>query len=570
MFLTGVLQSFGIVLLASTAFIVLRLASTLYEINPILYTVIAFMTTSISLSLLAGPGKYAVSSLKSKDSWFYALFLVGLYISQVFLVKYVSGTEAAIFTNLAIPISIIYAWLFLKRIPTKIDLLGVFIVCFVLYMAFEIQPDNIYLTVVTLSFLVGLFSTLMTVSSETHSQSQKANVDGYFRDKLRVVAFVSFIAAIMFLIIALSVSFIKTYYVSASIKEFLAFIPDINNFINLPTVLLGIFMGIFIVPLNRYFRWSASYKIKSENVLCIISITPLLTLFAEWLLSFTPFIDANNYVFADGRGLDLLLIVILSIIGAGIPVFRKVYKNYKDLKAEGISFKQQLKESKSFDSTGLDIRLADDNSQDYEVILAAVNHCQKDFKKAAAMLEIPITTLKVIYEGLGTYVLNEATSNLINKNFREKVVLSDSLTGLANRTALISALEKLYNNKTEFGLVFIDLNKFKHINDTYGHEAGDLALVDFANRLKTFYNSSCFVARFAGDEFCILLPFAKNKTAEVLKQLKAHTAGIFKFNNEELDLTASFGLANSIDYKNPQDLLNSADSVMFKNKLKAN
>ena len=564
MFLTGVLQSFVMVVLSSVFYVLIRLVSNSYDLKPLCFAIISLIMTSLVLSLAAGPGKYAVESIKSKDSWKYAITLIITYVADIFLIKYISGTEAGIFNRVTIPVSMVLAFFLFKRTPKKLDIIGMLIVVASLSILFNLQtPENLN-TIILLVSIIAVFRTLMYMTSESHKQSVVANEEGYFRDKVRVVAFVSFIASMIFLVLSVSVSLIKTYYLQD--VRLLGFVPNIDEFINTPSVVVAMITGALIAPVNRYLKWSATYKITSENVLCILAFTPVFTLFAEWLLSFIPAFESNLYIFEGDRGFTLAVVVLLSTIGAGLPIFYKVYKNYTDLRSEGLSLKQQIEKAQNFDRTGLEIRLGENNNQDYEIILATVNHCRSNLEKAADLLDIPLTTLEVIYKGEGDYVLNDSMSSQINRNFREKVVLSDSLTGLANRTALMSALEKLYNDNIEFGLVFIDLNKFKQINDTLGHEAGDAALIEFSNRLNSFDNGSCFAARYAGDEFCILLPYAKEKSILMFDELKQYSTGLFNFNGTDINLLASFGLAHSVDYPTADKLLGSADEVMYEDK----
>ncbi|MCP4354973.1 MAG: diguanylate cyclase [Proteobacteria bacterium] len=570
MFLTGVLQSFGMVFLSGSFYIIVRFVSNAYDIKPILFTVISLITTSMILTLASGPGKYAVESLKSKDSWKYAVTLIISYVIDIYLVKYVSGTEAGVFMRMTIPISFLMAFVFFRRIPSFMDLLGVITVIISMFILFNMQKSEDLYMVVFLVLMVGISRSLMYITSESHKQSDIANREGAFRDKIRVVAFVSFLASMIFLILSVGMSILKTYYLPEDISKYISFIPNLGNFVNMPTIVIGLIVGTFIAPVNRYLKWSATYKIKAENVLAILAFESVFTLLFEWMLSFAPSFQSNLYIFKGERGAVLLFVVVLSTIGASLPVFIKVaQKCFRNKGADSLSFKEQLSEACTFDTTGCNIHAADDNSQDYEIVLAAVAHCQKNLKRAAKLLELPKETVKIIYDGQGEYCLNDEHSLLINKNFREKVVLSDPLTGLANRTAMLASLEKLYNQDKEFSLVFIDLNKFKQINDTYGHDAGDMALIEVGSILKHFLDGVCLGARFAGDEFCLILPFSPENSIKVLEELKKELNKTVQLETNEFDIKASLGMANSQDYKTASLLLSAADELMYKEKQKS-
>src|ERR1019366_6273017 len=94
----------------------------------------------------------------------------------------------------------------------------------------------------------------------------------------------------------------------------------------------------------------------------------------------------------------------------------------------------------------------------------------------------------------------------------------DLLTDIPNRFSMENYLERqseeARQNATIFGLVYIDLNDFKQVNDIYGHQVGDLYLQEVANRMKHQLRSADMLARLGGDEFAVLLPKVRNR-AEV-------------------------------------------------------
>lgn len=88
------------------------------------------------------------------------------------------------------------------------------------------------------------------------------------------------------------------------------------------------------------------------------------------------------------------------------------------------------------------------------------------------------------------------------------IALQDPLTGLSNRRLLDEHLKQLillsHRKKKRFALLVIDLNRFKPVNDRFGHEAGDLVLVSLAHRLRNTLRESDIIARVGGDEFILL------------------------------------------------------------------
>ena len=149
----------------------------------------------------------------------------------------------------------------------------------------------------------------------------------------------------------------------------------------------------------------------------------------------------------------------------------------------------------------------------------------------------------------------------------------DPLTGLPNRRHLIAHLENLLGNvdaaSDSFAVGFMDLDDFKSINDNFGHAAGDLVLLETANRLKTLINLDLTVGRLAGDEFLIITKPVKSKT-ETIAKIESITEAAQKpivLAQNELRVSASLGFAC---YPQPatdfQSLLTLADEAMFQAK----
>lgn len=149
----------------------------------------------------------------------------------------------------------------------------------------------------------------------------------------------------------------------------------------------------------------------------------------------------------------------------------------------------------------------------------------------------------------------------------------DPLTNLVNRRAFDKALEnaivKANRTQCKLAIFFIDLDDFKSVNDTFGHEAGDAILIEVANRITAAIRESDFVGRFGGDEFVICLDLLHDfdivaKKAEQL--LDAINAPI-EFNGRTLKVGASIGVSYFPDQtKNKEVLLSIADEAMYRAK----
>jgi diguanylate cyclase (GGDEF)-like protein len=149
----------------------------------------------------------------------------------------------------------------------------------------------------------------------------------------------------------------------------------------------------------------------------------------------------------------------------------------------------------------------------------------------------------------------------------------DDLTKISNRRGFIALAEKSINlckrQKILATLVFFDLNKFKHINDTYGHAEGDRALVAFADILKKSFRDSDIFARLGGDEFVVLLTGLSAHDAKEVVENFRNALNYYNQNAQKgYDIAFSEGIV-SVDFEQDTSiasLLNKADSLMYENK----
>ena len=149
----------------------------------------------------------------------------------------------------------------------------------------------------------------------------------------------------------------------------------------------------------------------------------------------------------------------------------------------------------------------------------------------------------------------------------------DLLTDIHNRFSLENYLERQIEearqNATIFGLVYIDLNDFKLVNDVYGHQVGDLYLQHVASRLKRQLRGADMLARLGGDEFAVLLPRVRTRTEveEISHRLERSLDAPFTAEGYVLHGSASIGIALYPEDGTTKDsLLSAADAAMYVNK----
>lgn len=179
------------------------------------------------------------------------------------------------------------------------------------------------------------------------------------------------------------------------------------------------------------------------------------------------------------------------------------------------------------------------------------------------------------------YVLLETVRQLAmlaveQRSLHEQIVhqaYHDDLTGLPNRVRFLEKLRQVLNDAAQYGtltgLIMIDLDRFKQINDTLGHPVGDQLLIQTAHRFQQQFDESVMLARMSGDEFALLLPQLPNvqQAVRVGQHLLETLKEPFVINGRELVITASIGISFS-----PQDgddsttLLRYADHALYRAK----
>ncbi|WP_417327790.1 diguanylate cyclase [Halarcobacter sp.] len=167
-------------------------------------------------------------------------------------------------------------------------------------------------------------------------------------------------------------------------------------------------------------------------------------------------------------------------------------------------------------------------------------------------------------------LLEEAQKDIEEKNKElEKLATTDKLTNLYNRRKIEELLEFEINRSERFnhnfGLAIVDIDKFKEVNDTYGHQVGDKVLKELANILNTNRRKTDFVGRYGGEEFVIICP--ESDVQGVIKLMETFKEKIcnYKFSKVE-NKTASFGVTMSQRGDTIESILKRADDALYQAK----
>jgi two-component system cell cycle response regulator len=156
-----------------------------------------------------------------------------------------------------------------------------------------------------------------------------------------------------------------------------------------------------------------------------------------------------------------------------------------------------------------------------------------------------------------------------------ELAVTDPLTGLNNRRYLDNHLNVLFNRAMARGrplsVLITDIDRFKHVNDTYGHDGGDQVLKEFANRVRSTVRGADLACRYGGEEFVVVMPDTSPEVAAaVAERLRAaieSTPFLLKSSGETLSITASFGISSRIaSVITPDQLMKQADLALYEAK----
>ena len=156
-------------------------------------------------------------------------------------------------------------------------------------------------------------------------------------------------------------------------------------------------------------------------------------------------------------------------------------------------------------------------------------------------------------------------------NYKEKA-FKDSLTGLPNRELFMDRLSvatvKAQRSGASTAVVFIDIDYFKNVNDTYGHRTGDELLIQFAKRLTTSFRDTDTVARLSGDEFVVLVENSppENELLELAQRAFSRVNDTYRIFHDQISVSTSMGIAIGKPGTTGSELLDRADEYMYRSK----
>ena len=205
-------------------------------------------------------------------------------------------------------------------------------------------------------------------------------------------------------------------------------------------------------------------------------------------------------------------------------------------------------------------------------VVLPVRTVERDWGLLGVVGEIDTTTVRETYQHWAALLCASLESQRLQETVR-KSALYDALTGLPNRQLFLERLEYALalwqRSGTPFAVLFLDLDGFKLINDSLGHQMGDRVLTAVGARIVRELRAVDTGARFGGDEFVMLLADTDPAGALVVaKRVQAALAEVHELDGHEIATRASLGIATSaIGYTSAEEVLRDADTAMYRAKL---
>jgi diguanylate cyclase (GGDEF)-like protein/PAS domain S-box-containing protein len=307
--------------------------------------------------------------------------------------------------------------------------------------------------------------------------------------------------------------------------------------------------------LGKYFRVSVFSPVKGQFITLLTDITDLKKIneiMKKHQLLFDNAQDIIFYADVDGNIIDANM---NSILKYGYSLSEITNLNVQDLRHNSTNhlFKKQMKE-------------ADTNGITFEV-----QHIKKD--GTAFPVEVSVKGTIVDKKRLRIHIVRDISER---KMVEEKILYLanyDSLTGIPNRSYLMNRLNLILEDASKenykFALMLFDIDKFKRINDVYGHDYGDIVLRETAQTVKDTISNGDFVARLGGDEFVIIQPYIdNNEDCSILaKKILESFNTPLKIDKVELNIDISIGISiYPDDSSDVENLMRFADKAMYTSK----
>jgi diguanylate cyclase (GGDEF)-like protein len=178
--------------------------------------------------------------------------------------------------------------------------------------------------------------------------------------------------------------------------------------------------------------------------------------------------------------------------------------------------------------------------------------------------------LVILFSVIITRKFNEIKKE---KHFLEEAIVIDPLTGLYNRIYLNSLINQgfIIKENSRLFILFLDLDKFKIINDNYGHDIGDMVLIEAAHRIKACFKETDIICRYGGDEFIVFTQIENNygNIEKIVGRVTQFIDEPFIIENVKYFVSISIGISEYHDGDNLEEVIKESDKDMYNNKKSA-
>ena len=512
-----------------------------YGAHPLIFLCFGSLFSSLFLLLFAGRGTLALKSIRTLDTWVFSFLNLAALSFGLSLLVYVSALQGSILIRLTS-----FACFVIAVIMGQSTNRREFFFSMVAFSGIALLFVNLDLPkeqkAIALLLLVGasLCQALRQLLSEFHKTNIQAKST---RESARVAGVVSSVSALILLFCLLFISI----YQKAFDVVVLQSAPKLVDFFNLGTIICAfVFVGIFSAG-SKYCEFYAAKKISAKYLSAMIALMPMFVLIYEFLFNFA----LSKPIVLDK--IDVISLALLVLGNLGIATLAIL----------------EMKRGKETELREKYIVASDENVKyAIELIKSTMSFTHNDIKETIRLLGIDesvIVDLLALEDG-ETSSLSKLQFHTINKNYYLGVSTKDSLTKINNRGALEQKVKDILYRKEKFSLCFIDLDKFKPINDIYGHDVGDEVLKHVADLMLSI-NPKGINGRNGGDEF-IMICFDNNIESKVDK-FREQLSKVFAVNDISIKINASIGIAKSDGKMLLDELIKLADEKMYDDKKSA-
>lgn len=167
-------------------------------------------------------------------------------------------------------------------------------------------------------------------------------------------------------------------------------------------------------------------------------------------------------------------------------------------------------------------------------------------------------------------IVHDITSHKSDNCQLQEIAYYDQVTGVLNRVGFDDKIDRFIQSQQPFSLMFLDLDFFKRVNDTYGHYYGDQILLQVSKRLGLLIDKNSFIARYGGDEFILLIHHSTQATtAQLAQNIVESISKAYPIEDKIIHIGVSIGIAHfPQDTHTKEELIEQADKAMYCSKNK--